>query len=242
MRCLDSRRQLSITTHSGESQGGGGDDTAGWSARLDRLRNFVGGVIVRTMSTSSYSGVHTVVFHDTIPRLSLHVHYLRMLQNSSFPRERPLPTFGQTATYHQVRSRQPHSTFTYALVHMLYGVQHLDRRTAVVVHEGTSGEDPFSPELRNKKEAELYIRHTESGLRVLPFTKSKVVINIYDPEGTDLSFMDLPGLIENDRTDVIKLIDDLTLEYISQSSTVILVTAPADDEVGNQKAMPFGPG
>ncbi len=122
------------------------------------LRSSCSTSTVRTMSTSSYSGVHTAVFHNTIPRLSLHVQYLRMLQNSYSPRERPLPFSAHTATYHQARSRQPYSTFTYDLVQMPYGVQHLDRRTAVVGHEGPSGEDPFSPELRNKKEAELYIR------------------------------------------------------------------------------------
>ncbi|TFK87852.1 hypothetical protein K466DRAFT_96166 [Polyporus arcularius HHB13444] len=121
---------------------------------------------------------------------------------------------------------------------------------------GRTDEEPFSPELRNKKEAELWIRRAyavlclhlpgdtykakrgeeikaltdaESDPRVLQFTKNKVVINIYDHEGTDLSFVDLPG-IEIDYT-VIKLVDDLTLEYISQSSTVILVTAPADDKL-----------
>ncbi len=148
--------------------------------------------------------------------------------------------------------------------------------TVSLRREGPSREELFSPELRNKNEVELWIRRaqaavlcphlpgdtfkticqedikaltdTESGPEVLPFTKSKVVINIYDPEGTDLSFVDLPGefaarrycvlmlmrlglgLIENDRTDVIKLVDDLTLEYISHSSTIILVTAPADGE------------
>ncbi|RDX42100.1 hypothetical protein OH76DRAFT_1448839 [Lentinus brumalis] len=139
--------------------------------------------------------------------------------------------------------------------------------TVSLRREGPSREELFSPELRNKNEVELWIRRaqaavlcphlpgdtfkticredikaltdTESGPEVLPFTKSKVVINIYDPEGTDLSFVDLPGLIENDRTDVIKLVDDLTLEYISHSSTIILVTAPADDEMENQKAMRF---
>ncbi len=85
---------------------------------------------------------------------------------------------------------------------------------------GRTDEEPSSPELRNKKEAELWIRRAyavlcphlpgdtykakrgeeikaltdaESDPRVLPFTKSKVVINIYDREGTDLSFVDLPG-------------------------------------------------
>ncbi|RPD52277.1 hypothetical protein L226DRAFT_576779 [Lentinus tigrinus ALCF2SS1-7] len=130
-----------------------------------------------------------------------------------------------------------------------------------------TGEESFSPEIRNKNEVELWIRRaqaavlcphlsvdtfkgkgrdeiraltdTENDPEVLSFTKSKVVINIDDPDGTDLSFVDLPGLIENDRTDVIQLVDDLTLEYISPSSTIILVTAPADDEMENQKAMRF---
>ncbi|KAI0707439.1 P-loop containing nucleoside triphosphate hydrolase protein [Cerioporus squamosus] len=139
--------------------------------------------------------------------------------------------------------------------------------TVSLRRDGPTGDEPFSPELKDKNEVELWIRRaqatvlcphlpgntfmaksreeiktlteTDSQTEVLPFTKSKVVININDPEGTDLSFVDLPGLIENDRTDVIKLVDDLTLEYISSSSTIILVTAPADDEMENQKAMRF---
>ncbi|KAI0689147.1 P-loop containing nucleoside triphosphate hydrolase protein [Cerioporus squamosus] len=131
--------------------------------------------------------------------------------------------------------------------------------TVSLRRDGPTGEEPFSPELKDKNEVELWIRRAQAAvlcpdlpestfkaksrdeIKALTDTDShaKVVININDPEGTDLSFVDLPGLIENDRTDVIKLVDDLTLKYISSSSTIILVTAPADDEMENQKAMRF---
>lgn len=87
-------------------------------------------------------------------------------------------------------------------------------------------EEPFSPEIKDKNDVELWIRRaqaavlcphipgdtfkskaredirtltdTESDPKVLSFTKSKVVININDPDGTDLSFVDLPGEYSSD--------------------------------------------
>ncbi|KAH9938880.1 P-loop containing nucleoside triphosphate hydrolase protein [Epithele typhae] len=64
-----------------------------------------------------------------------------------------------------------------------------------------------------------------------------VVISIEDPAGADLIFVDLPGLVENEDLEVIRLIQNLVTENIKHSSTFILVTLPAVDNIENQKAM-----
>lgn len=80
---------------------------------------------------------------------------------------------------------------------------------------------PFSPPLAAPAEVELWIRRAQAAVlcphlsadmfasrsreelkaltdvrndpRALRFTKSVVVVDIYDPDGADLSFVDLPG-------------------------------------------------
>ncbi|KAH9938877.1 P-loop containing nucleoside triphosphate hydrolase protein [Epithele typhae] len=64
-----------------------------------------------------------------------------------------------------------------------------------------------------------------------------VVISIEDPAGADLIFVDLPGLVENEDREVIRLIRNLVTENIKHSSTFILVTVPAVDNIENQRAM-----
>lgn len=83
--------------------------------------------------------------------------------------------------------------------------------------------------------------------KVLAFTKNVVIIDICDPRGADLSFVDLPGtfalsllhevpaflnaiqgLIENaPDASLVPLVEDMTKTYIEPMSTIILVTVPA---------------
>ncbi|KAH9917729.1 P-loop containing nucleoside triphosphate hydrolase protein [Fomitopsis serialis] len=107
----------------------------------------------------------------------------------------------------------------------------------------------FSPPITSKAEVELWIRRaqiallnptaprnsfvtkTEQELRAvttsLEFSKSIVEIDIYDPRGIELAFIDLPGLIQNDKDEVIELVESLTESYIAEKHTIILVTLPA---------------
>lgn len=85
----------------------------------------------------------------------------------------------------------------------------------------STGTRAFSPELTEKDNVELWIRRAQATVlcphlsddrfkreskeqiqastdsntnnKVLKFTKSKVVIDIQDPRGADLAFVDLPG-------------------------------------------------
>ncbi|CCL98368.1 uncharacterized protein FIBRA_00363 [Fibroporia radiculosa] len=113
--------------------------------------------------------------------------------------------------------------------------------------------EQFSPKLMAKKEVEIWLRRAQAAIlnphlppnhfkgmgyenlrshattdqQTLKFSKDAVVINIEDPEGTDLSFVDLPGLVQNEDDAVISLVKSLVEGYISEQSTLILVTIPA---------------
>ncbi|KAI0641574.1 P-loop containing nucleoside triphosphate hydrolase protein [Trametes meyenii] len=127
---------------------------------------------------------------------------------------------------------------------------------------GTVG---FSPSLASQSEVEVWIRRAQAAVlcphlaldifktkdrdalraltdtatdpEVLKFTNDVVVIDIYDPHGVDLSFVDLPGLILNAEQDLVLLVQDMVKQYIKPDSTVILVTVPAPDDLENQLGM-----
>ncbi|KAI0368237.1 hypothetical protein BV20DRAFT_480715 [Pilatotrama ljubarskyi] len=126
----------------------------------------------------------------------------------------------------------------------------------------------FSPLLTRKADVELWIRRAQAAVlcphmpmetfrnksrdelrvltdadvdpAVLRFTRSVVVVDIEDPSGVDLSFVDLPGLVQNVEDDsIIALVEQMVKEYIQQESTVILVTLPATVDLENQQALKF---
>ncbi|EJF59398.1 hypothetical protein DICSQDRAFT_148489 [Dichomitus squalens LYAD-421 SS1] len=73
---------------------------------------------------------------------------------------------------------------------------------------------------------------------VLKFSKKAIEIRISDPEGSDLMFVDLPGLIQSGEDDsVINMVEEMASESISRPSTIILVIVPAEDDLDNQGAM-----
>ncbi|KAJ7140089.1 P-loop containing nucleoside triphosphate hydrolase protein [Mycena crocata] len=70
----------------------------------------------------------------------------------------------------------------------------------------------------------------------LQFSKNAVLVDLRDPEITDLSFVDLPGLIQNENPDVIEVVRDLAVSRIDSENTLILVTIPMSDDLQNQQA------
>jgi GTPase SAR1 family protein len=68
----------------------------------------------------------------------------------------------------------------------------------------------------------------------LKFSRNAVSIFIEDPSATDLSFVDLPGLIQNEDEEVVDLVRQLTESYISRPNTIILTTIPMSDDMQNQ--------
>ncbi|KZT03107.1 uncharacterized protein LAESUDRAFT_705284 [Laetiporus sulphureus 93-53] len=77
---------------------------------------------------------------------------------------------------------------------------------------------------------------TKSDTEMLKFSRDAVVVDIEDPDGTDLSFIDLPGLIQNEKPEIIAIVKSLVEQYVQDESTVVLVTIPANDDLENQQA------
>ncbi|KAI0327159.1 hypothetical protein GY45DRAFT_1309181 [Cubamyces sp. BRFM 1775] len=133
--------------------------------------------------------------------------------------------------------------------------------------EGEPNLYPFSPKLTAPGDVELWIRRAQAAVlcphlqrasianksydelkviadhnvdpAVLKFTQSVVVIDIEDPRGADLAFVDLPGLVQNEDEDVILMVQNMVKSYIQRESTVILVTLPATEDLENQQALRF---
>ncbi|KAF8504669.1 P-loop containing nucleoside triphosphate hydrolase protein [Russula emetica] len=74
----------------------------------------------------------------------------------------------------------------------------------------------------------------------LSFSSSIVCLEITGPEYSDISFIDLPGLIRNVGTsgnrNNIQLIEDLAATYISKSNCIILMTITCETDFANQGA------
>ncbi|KAJ4473675.1 P-loop containing nucleoside triphosphate hydrolase protein [Lentinula aciculospora] len=72
---------------------------------------------------------------------------------------------------------------------------------------------------------------------MLAFSKNVIEVSLEDPEATDLTFIDLPGLIQNATESEINVAQDLVKDNIQGTETIILVTIPMSDEMENQEAM-----
>ncbi|KAE9397409.1 P-loop containing nucleoside triphosphate hydrolase protein [Gymnopus androsaceus JB14] len=70
----------------------------------------------------------------------------------------------------------------------------------------------------------------------MPFSKNVVCVDLEGPELTDLSFIDLPGLIQNAEPNVVQLVEDMVVSHIGGNS-LILIALPMTDDIENQKAL-----
>lgn len=120
----------------------------------------------------------------------------------------------------------------------------------------------FGPRITNKDEVEIWMRRAQAAIlsphianreifykrsldelrtlkddKMLPFSKNSVCVDIDDPEATDLTFVDLPGLIQNDSPEVVDLVKNLVTSNIAHDNTLILVTIPMSDDMENQLAV-----
>ncbi|KAK7040881.1 hypothetical protein VNI00_009477 [Paramarasmius palmivorus] len=69
------------------------------------------------------------------------------------------------------------------------------------------------------------------------FSRNVVCVDLEGPELTDLSFIDLPGIIQNAPDDeTIRLVEELVLSH-TQGNCLILVALPMTDDIENQKAL-----
>ncbi|KAL0571649.1 hypothetical protein V5O48_010307 [Marasmius crinis-equi] len=71
----------------------------------------------------------------------------------------------------------------------------------------------------------------------LSFSRNVVCIDLEGPELTDLSFIDLPGIIQNaPEESTIALVENMVLSHIG-GNCLILVALPMTDDIENQKAL-----
>ncbi|KAJ7590319.1 P-loop containing nucleoside triphosphate hydrolase protein [Mycena floridula] len=68
------------------------------------------------------------------------------------------------------------------------------------------------------------------------FTHDVVCIDLEGPALTDLSFIDLPGLIQNAEPEVVSLVENIVISHI-KGNCLILVALPMTDDIENQKAL-----
>ncbi|KAL5492681.1 hypothetical protein ACEPAI_4128 [Sanghuangporus weigelae] len=90
--------------------------------------------------------------------------------------------------------------------------------------------------MKTRDELEYYRKPEAFKNGTLKFSKNIVVVDIFDPDCGNLSFVDLPGLIQNDEQEVVRLVEDLVMSNI-QGNCLILVTIPMSDDMENQRAM-----
>ncbi|KZT66610.1 hypothetical protein DAEQUDRAFT_695305 [Daedalea quercina L-15889] len=70
----------------------------------------------------------------------------------------------------------------------------------------------------------------------LAFSRNVVCIDLAGPDLTDLSFVDLPGIIQVAEASIVQFVENLVLTHI-KGNCLILVTCPMSDDIENQKAL-----
>ncbi|KAI9058588.1 hypothetical protein FKP32DRAFT_1761416 [Trametes sanguinea] len=99
----------------------------------------------------------------------------------------------------------------------------------------------FEGPIFDKNEVENALRRAQAEVlrgdrkKSLKFSRNVVCLELTGPDLCDLSFVDLPGIVQNADTETVQLVEDLVNSYIKGSS-LILVTLPVSDDIENQKA------
>ncbi|THU79389.1 hypothetical protein K435DRAFT_973183 [Dendrothele bispora CBS 962.96] len=69
-----------------------------------------------------------------------------------------------------------------------------------------------------------------------PFTQNTVSVMVEGPGLIDLSFVDLPGLVQNAPSNVVSFVEKMVVDH-TQGNAIILVVLPMTDDLENQKAL-----
>ncbi|KAG1834946.1 P-loop containing nucleoside triphosphate hydrolase protein [Suillus subluteus] len=118
---------------------------------------------------------------------------------------------------------------------------------------------PFGRTITDRSEFEVWLRRAQAAIlnpnvpcstfhtktieelrnikNTLKFSRNVVCVSIEDPDATDLSFYDLPGLIQNEEAEIVALVKCLAEHYIEKKNTIILTTIPMSDDMENQQSM-----
>ncbi|KAG1856026.1 P-loop containing nucleoside triphosphate hydrolase protein [Suillus subalutaceus] len=107
---------------------------------------------------------------------------------------------------------------------------------------------PFGRAITDRNEVEVWLRRAQAAIlnpnvpsssfhrktieelrslkNTLKFSRNVVCVSIEDPDATDLSFYDLPGLIQNEEAETVALVKSLAEHYTKKENTIILTTIP----------------
>ncbi|OJA13651.1 hypothetical protein AZE42_06890 [Rhizopogon vesiculosus] len=118
---------------------------------------------------------------------------------------------------------------------------------------------PFGRTITDRNEVEIWLRRAQTAIlnphvpsssfhtktieelkdtkNTLKFSCNVVCVSIKDPDATELSFYDLPGLIQNEEADTVALVKGLAEHYTKKENTIILTTIPMSDDMENQQSM-----
>ncbi|KAI5884833.1 uncharacterized protein SCHCODRAFT_02521978 [Schizophyllum commune H4-8] len=120
--------------------------------------------------------------------------------------------------------------------------------------------EAYSPVLIDKADVELWIRRAQATILSphrskeffknksadeirfedpsrLKFSKNAILVNLKDPGYTDMAFVDLPGLIQNEDKELIDTVHELVVERIQGKNTIILVAVPMSDDIETVMAL-----
>ncbi|KAF8637496.1 hypothetical protein AX17_002781 [Amanita inopinata Kibby_2008] len=124
--------------------------------------------------------------------------------------------------------------------------------------------EAFGPVLTNRADVDIWLRRAQAAIlcphlpaenfynktkqdlealrelddQMHQFSRNTIHVNVKDPEVTGLSFIDLPGLIQNsEMPELIDLVRELVETNISGDNTLILIAIPMSDDMENQQAV-----
>ncbi|KAI8996213.1 P-loop containing nucleoside triphosphate hydrolase protein [Trametes punicea] len=108
-------------------------------------------------------------------------------------------------------------------------VEPLLRRAQAAVLSG-SVSDADSPDMWHQD-----TKKGKAATKVLAFSRNTICVDLAGPDLVDLSFVDLPGIVQNAEDAIVKLVEDLVTSYVG-GNCLILVALPMSDDIENQKA------
>ncbi|PBK80191.1 hypothetical protein ARMGADRAFT_1003277 [Armillaria gallica] len=71
----------------------------------------------------------------------------------------------------------------------------------------------------------------------LRFSRNVVCVDLKGPGLTDLSFIDLPGIIQNAETETVKLVEDMVVSHIAGNCLILVALPMTGKPISNQKAL-----
>ncbi|TRM56049.1 P-loop containing nucleoside triphosphate hydrolase protein [Schizophyllum amplum] len=118
-------------------------------------------------------------------------------------------------------------------------------------HRVDPATEAYSPILTDKADATILSPHrardffknkTAEEIRFedparLKFSKNAILVSLKDPGYTDMAFVDLPGLIQNEDKELIDTVQELVVERIQGRNTIILVAVPMSDDIETVMAL-----